>query len=196
MATILILIGVVAFYEFFKVPDLQKEIDSFDQQGVEMVFLPGKVDTVTEVDTLWREASPTEDPSLEEEADSSQAPDSTQLYSTPVEDSLITGTIYSRVGYGATLQSTWFDYRFKKPIFSTSRTDTLIIDNTIIKRVEVPAEKNFRVTLGASFTVGPDHFGLGPSIGFLTKQDHSYSYSWDPINGIHWVSYKVPIRLF
>lgn len=187
---ILFLLGTTSYFILYKVPKLEKEIASFTYLEPEIRYLPGRVDTVKTIDTLWR------DPIVVSVPEEKEPEDSVRVFETAFQDSLLEGKVHSRIGLTGQLYSQQVYYRFKKPIYSTSRVDTVKITQTIEKRVDVPAPRNFRVQLGMGANYGPQGIGLGPKIQVLTKGDAAIFYSYDVFNSVHWVGYTRTIRLW
>ena len=120
----------------------------------------------------------------------------TKEYETEVSDSLLKGTIYNTVVGEGYLANAEFTYKFKKPLFTTQRIDTIYETETRTIMEFVPSPKPFRVQAGIMAGAVPSgDFYFGPSIGILNRKDDYFSYSYDILNKGHFISYKKTIRI-
>lgn len=98
-------------------------------------------------------------------------------YSSEVRDSLIEGTITSRVD--GTLLSQDFEY---KPLFPKyiTRVDTFLVDKT----ETVVKEKNY-ISLGGEIGLSATSLNLSPVVSLYTKRGYTYSYRYGLFDQTH-----------
>jgi len=111
----------------------------------------------------------------------------TYEYNNPYEDSLIAGTIFSRVKTDGTLveQNLTYTPKFPKYIY---RTDSV----TLLK----PEEKRNKVFIGLDAGIASNYFLVKPKVEFMTKQELKFELGYDIINkGYHvGVSKKISFK--
>jgi hypothetical protein len=114
--------------------------------------------------------------------------DTTRIYKTPVEDSLISGTIITELDRNScTIGNQLLSYtpKFPKYIF---QTDTVKIsqETTILRN-------KLKIFAGLELGGSLNQFNFGPKISLLSKSDLLYSYNYDLINRTHNISFVYKI---
>ena len=101
-------------------------------------------------------------------------------YTNPFSDSLVDGSIWTKVD--GTMLDQKFDYtpKFPKYIF---QVDTVIV-NTSINTVQTVSSK-LSLNIGAEAGGGLETFNFSPKIGFNTNNGFSYSYRYGIIDKTH-----------
>ena len=103
--------------------------------------------------------------------------DSLNTYTTDISDSLITGSITSRVDGVLVSQSLNYTPMFPKYII---RTDSIIIDNTLTLE-----KKKNHYFLGGEVGGNSNVFNLSPVIGMSSKKGYNYSYRYGLVDKTH-----------
>lgn len=152
------------------------KIDSFFVAGKsDTVFFPGKVRRF--VDSF---------PVLVEIEIERETKDTINTYLTELQDSLISGTIKSKVK--GQLIATEINYTPKFPKYIT-RVDTIRINKEITK----PAN-NYGLYFGVIVGAGPSSLAASPSLMLKTKKDFVFTGGYDLINKAVTVGAFTPIR--
>mgnify|MGYP000442253552 CR=1 FL=1 len=97
-------------------------------------------------------------------------------YSTPYEDSLISGTIQSSVHADGTLVSQSLYYNAKFPQYIRHIDTVTITDKTVIE------PRYYAITAGLQLSGGKNSFGVMPTLGFKTKTGVTVYGGYDFIN--------------
>ena len=113
------------------------------------------------------------------------------IYDSPFEDSLISGSIYSEIDGVLVAQNFTYVPKFPKYIIQKdsifiTRTDSVI--NTILE------PKKLKVFVGLEVGGNKTTFNLGPKISFLTKKDILIDYNYDVINKTHNVGFNKKLK--
>jgi len=111
----------------------------------------------------------------------------TYEYNNPYEDTLIKGSIFSKVTTDGTLVAQELTYTPKFPKYII-KTDSV----TLLK----PEEKKIKVFLGIDGGVSANYILLKPKVEFMTKQELKFEVGYDIINrGYHvGVSKKISLK--
>ena len=101
-------------------------------------------------------------------------------YNNPYSDSLIDGTIYTRVNGALLEQSLSYVPKFPQYIL---KIDTVIV-NTIANTVQT-LKPPFTLDVGAEVGGNTDMFNISPKVGFTSKNGFSYSYRYGILDKTH-----------
>ncbi len=114
--------------------------------------------------------------------------DTTRIYKTPIEDSLISGTIITELNKDSCIigkQLLSYTPKFPQYIF---KTDTIRItqETTILRN-------KLKIFAGLEIGGSKEQFNFGPKVCILSKKDLLYSYNYDIINRTHNLSFVYKI---
>ncbi len=110
-------------------------------------------------------------------------------YNNPYSDSLIDGTIYTRVDGKLLDQNLSYTPKFPQYII---KIDTVMV-NTVSSTVKT-LKPPFTLDLGAEIGGNRDMFNFSPKIGFTSKSGFSYSYRYGILNKTHNVGIMYKIK--
>ncbi len=114
--------------------------------------------------------------------------DSTNVYTAEFEDSLIVGTVTSKVD--GVLVDQEFEYTPKFPKYITIHDSTTVI-KTVMK--EIPKKRELYMGLYAGGNTNT--FNLMPVLSFKDKKDRMFSYGYNVIDNTHNVGFQTKIKL-
>ncbi len=183
---IIVLFLLILFLQFCNRTVNPGESEIIIEHTIDSVFIPGKTDTLFYPDSIPYEVKVKEYVYLEK-IDSSTGSIS-KVYTNPVEDSLISGTITTEINDSCKITNQTLSYTPKFPKYIL-RTDTLKIseETTILKQ-------NTKVFGGLEIGGSGNQFNFGPKVSILTKKDLLYSYNYDVINRTHNISFVYKIN--
>lgn len=101
-------------------------------------------------------------------------------YNNPYSDSLIDGTIYTKVNGALLEQSLNYIPKFPQYIL---KIDTVIV-NTMATKVQT-LKPPFTLDVGAEVGGNTEMFNISPKIGFTSKKGFSYSYRYGILDKTH-----------
>lgn len=183
---ILALFLLILFLQFCDRTIKPAEVEIIIEHTIDSVFFPGKTDTLFYPDSIPYEVKVKEYVYLER-IDSSTGSVS-KVYTNPVEDSLISGTIITEINDSCKIIDQTLSYTPKFPQYIL-RTDTIKIreETTILTN-------KLKIFAGLEIGGSKEQFNFGPKISVLSKKDLLYSYNYDLINNTHNISfaYKIP----
>jgi|AntRauTorcE11897_2_1112592.scaffolds.fasta_scaffold00910_18 hypothetical protein len=200
-----ILVIWVTYLHHYKVPTLQKELNAYESFEPDTVTVTklifGTVDSTKIIEEYLIRSTQSGDTEevnsfdyenfVQEPTPESPVDPQITRTQTTFQDTLIKGTIYNTfIGQGEILYA-GVKYFFKKPIYTTSRVDTLIIENDIPVLKFKERDPGFRLLVGfASGAMVSKGFedpviGFGPEVELLTPRDNALSYKYDVINKMH-----------
>jgi len=112
------------------------------------------------------------------------------VYDNPYEDSLIVGTIHSKVDGVLVDQKLTYVPKFPKYIL---KTDSIFVDRIVTNTTELVL-KTRQAYLGLEVGGGNNTFNISPAISFKDKKDNLFSYRYGLIDGTHNVGFKKLIK--
>ena len=190
----LLSLGYAVYLKNFTVPSLEDRVTELENADVktETVYLPGKRDTVTVIDTV-QVFKPLTGPITQ----TTDVEEPIKKYETAFGDSLVRGTIYNTVIGEGYLSNASIDYKLNRPIIVVERVDTLFRTDTRTITKFVPEQRPWRMQVGLFGGASPNpdmNIYLGPTVGFLTPKDVWVGYSYDVLNDAHLMSYRTTIK--
>ena len=182
---ILVLFLLLLFIQFCDRTVEPVETETIIKHTIDSVYIPGKTDTLFYPDSIPYEVKVKEYIYLER-IDSSTGSVS-KVYTNPVEDSLISGTITTEINDSCKITNQSFSYipKFPKYIFR--------VDTVKIKEETTILTNKLKVFGGLEIGGSRDQFNFGPKVSLLTKRDLLYSYNYDLINRTHNISFVYKI---
>ena len=161
------------------------EDETIVEHTVDSIFIPGKPDTLFYPDSIPYEVKVKEYVYLEKVDSSSGSV--LKVYTNPIEDSLISGTITTEINDSCKITNQTLTYNPKFPKYIL-RTDTFkILDKKVIQK------NKLKIFGGLEIGGSKNQFNFGPKISLLSKRDLLYSYNYDIINNTHNVSFMYKI---
>lgn len=175
-----------SYLQFFRVPDLVENLKAWEEAEPEIVekVVPGPIDTVFVIKGGESREAPVDSTVIVNvEKEESQINE----YKSYFGDQYLSGIVNSRVdGY---LEDVRVEYFFKKDIVSTNQVSLreITVTRNVVQIKEVPSRG-----LDAGFMLGStgDVTYFGPSLGIQTRSGNYFSYSYDALNGGHFLTYK------
>ena len=149
---------------------------------IDTVIIKGKSDTVTFTDTILTQIVKFK------YIDTTEDEVAVRIYESEIDDSLITGTIYTKLEMPyCNIIDQNLRYTAKFPKFIT-RVDTFKIEEVTIKE-QVRNKLFFGVEMGGNL----NSFSVGPKLSLQTKKDILCNYRYDIIQNTHniGVSFKL-----
>lgn len=149
---------------------------------IDTVLIKGKSDTITFTDTVVTQIV------KYKYIDTTEHNINLRVYTSEVEDSLLSGTIYTKLDLSScNIIDQNIKYTAKFPKFIT-RIDTLKINEKVVKE-----QIRNKVFIGLELGGNLNSFSAGPKISLKTKKDMLYNYRYDIILNTHniGVSFKL-----
>ncbi len=149
---------------------------------IDTVLIKGKLDTITFTDTVVTQIV------KYKYIDTTEHNINLRVYTSEVEDSLLSGTIYTKLDLSScNIIDQSIKYTAKFPKFIT-RIDTLKINEKVVKE-----QIRNKVFIGLELGGNLNTFSAGPKISLKTKKDMLYNYRYDIILNTHniGVSFKL-----
>tara|TARA_R110000751_G_scaffold307732_2_gene430843 strand:- start:285 stop:884 length:600 start_codon:yes stop_codon:yes gene_type:complete len=180
-----LIVGIVLLFLFDKCVsdnDLNLPGENIILHTIDTVLIKGKSDTISFTDTIVTQIV------KYKYIDTTEHNTSLRIYTSEVEDSLISGTIYTKLELSScNIIDQNIKYIAKFPKFIT-RVDTIKIKEKIVKE-QVPNKVFIGVEAGGNLNM----FSIGPKISLKTKKDILYGYRYDMLQNTHniGVSFKL-----
>jgi len=149
---------------------------------IDTVLIKGESDTITFTDTVVTQIV------KYKYIDTTEHNINLRVYTSEVEDSLLSGTIYTKLDLSScNIIDQNIKYTAKFPKFIT-RIDTLKINEKVVKE-----QIRNKVFIGLELGGNLNSFSAGPKISLKTKKDMLYNYRYDIILNTHniGVSFKL-----
>lgn len=108
-------------------------------------------------------------------------------YQSQVEDTLIKGTITGLLVGSGYIKHLGLTYRFKKPIYTSYRVDTLIKTRTVTltKWRNKPGKWRLNPGIIAGYNNSLEKPIIGIQAIAISPEFYTYSFAWDPLNNIY-----------
>jgi hypothetical protein len=179
-----LLLGILLLFLFEKCTPKEDIVlgENIISHTIDTVLIKGKSDTITFTDTVVTQIV------KYKYIDTTEHNTSLRIYTSEVEDSLLSGTIYTKLDLSScNIIDQNIKYTAKFPKFIT-RIDTLKINEKIVKE-----QIRNKVFIGLELGGNGNSFSAGPKISLNTKKDMLYNYRYDIILNTHniGVSFKL-----